>query len=519
LTVGEDLSFYAGAYGVGRQDQAATLARVGLQGYGRERTKTLSTGWRQRLALAIAIGHRPRLPFLDEPTSGVDPNARRSFWDLIDDLAAEGVTVLVTTHYRDEAEDCGRVGIMREGRLLAIDTPTALKRDRVQGAVCEVVARPLLQALDALKAAPAMLRVTLAGDHLRVLVSHGAGDTLIGRRSRRAGSLSSRPTVWSRRWRMCFWRWGSRLFARPHQLHGAFTPESLVGIRRRRYHYSRRIDMEPSNFENQIYPYTPVAVVPPQRRGWSALQALAVVALVAFAALGGGVAGSALTARVVLTMMPRAQPVAAVQPIAQKPLASEADIPVAGGSQAGAVYRKVGGSVVEISAGGTGSGIVVDSSGLIITNYHVVASVLRSRNQKITVRFGNGETRTAKLTQSDQANDLAVLKVDLPAGVPVATLADSDSVAVGDFIVAIGNPFGLDGTITQGIVSSVNRSFGGQTALIQVDAAINPGNSGGPLLNGKGEVIGINSMIASPVRGSVGIGFAVPINIAKLLLN
>ena len=192
---------------------------------------------------------------------------------------------------------------------------------------------------------------------------------------------------------------------------------------------------------------------------------------------------------------------------------------MASGSQAGAVYRKVGGSVVEISAGGTGSGIVVDSSGLIITNYHVIASVLRSRNQKINVRFGNGEIRTAKVFQSDQANDLAVLKVDLPDGIPVATLADSDTVAVGDFIVAIGNPFGLDGTITQGIVSSVNRSFGGQTDLIQVDAAINPGNSGGPLLNGKGEVIGINSMIASPVRGSVGIGFAVPINVAKLLLN
>ncbi len=277
--------------------------------------------------------------------------------------------------------------------------------------------------------------------------------------------------------------------------------------------------MESSNYENQIYTYSPVAAAPPPRRGWSALQAIVVVALVVFAALGGGVAGSVLTARTVLLMMPKAQPVAAAQPVAQKPVATEADVPVASGSQAGAVYRKVGGSVVEISAGGTGSGIVVNASGLILTNYHVVSSVLRSRNQKITVRFGSGETRTAKLTQSDQTNDLAVLKVELPSGVPVATLADSDAVAVGDFIVAIGNPFGLDGTITQGIVSSVNRSYGGQTDLIQVDAAINPGNSGGPLLNAKGEVIGITSMIASPVRGSVGIGFAVPINVAKLLLN
>lgn len=281
--------------------------------------------------------------------------------------------------------------------------------------------------------------------------------------------------------------------------------------------------MEPSNFENQIYTYTPVTVAPPPpRRGWSALQAIVVVALVAFAALGGGVAGSVLTARTVLTMMPKAQPAigqASAPPVVQVPIASVSDGAASNASLAGTVYRKVAGSVVEISAGGTGSGIVVDASGLIVTNYHVVSSVLRSRNQKITVRFGSGETRTAKLTQSDQTNDLAVLKVDLPSGVPVATLADSDAVAVGDFIVAIGNPFGLDGTITQGIVSSVNRSYCGQTDLIQVDAAINPGNSGGPLLNAKGEVIGITSMIASPVRGSVGIGFAVPINVAKLPLN
>ena len=280
--------------------------------------------------------------------------------------------------------------------------------------------------------------------------------------------------------------------------------------------------MEPSNFENQIYTYTPVTAAPPQRRGWSALQALVVVALVAFAALGGGIAGSVLTARAVLMMTPRTQTVAvqaSSQPIAQQPVAVPADTAVAAGSLAGAVYRKVGGSVVEISAGGTGSGIVVDASGQILTNFHVVSSVLRSRNPKITVRFANGETRAAKLVQSDQNNDLAVIKVDLPDGVTPVTLADSNALTVGDFVVAIGNPFGLDGTITQGIVSSLNRSYGGQDGLIQVDAAINPGNSGGPLLNARGEVIGITSMIASPVRGSVGIGFAVPINVAKLLLN
>jgi putative serine protease PepD len=239
--------------------------------------------------------------------------------------------------------------------------------------------------------------------------------------------------------------------------------------------------MEPSNFENQIYTYTPVTAAPQQRRGWSAIQALVVVALVAFAALGGGIAGSVLTARTVLTMMPKAQVVTAqapAQPVVQVPIAAASDGAASGASLAGAVYRKVGGSVVEISAGGTGSGIVVDASGLILTNYHVVSSVLRSRTQKITVRFGSGETRTAKLTQSDQANDLAVLKVDLPSGVPVATLAALDAVAVGDFIVAIGNHSVWMGPSPRHRQLG-HRAMAEQTDLIQVDAAINPGNSGG----------------------------------------
>lgn len=296
--------------------------------------------------------------------------------------------------------------------------------------------------------------------------------------------------------------------------------------------------MESSDINNQsdfIYqPVTPQLVAPPNatpqyaapsqpasRRGLERAQAVALVALVVSAALGGGVAGSVLTARIVLTMMPRAQPVAAAQPVAQKPIITAADVPVATGSLAGAVFRRVGGSVVEISNGsGTGSGVVVDASGLIVTNYHVIAPSSRTRAAaRISVRFDGGATATAKVVQTDQTNDLAILKVDLPAGIPIAALADSDAVAVGDVIVAIGNPFGLDGTVTQGIVSSVRRAYGGQGDLIQVDAAINPGNSGGPLLNARGEVIGITSMIASPVRGSVGIGFAVPINIAKLLLN
>jgi ABC-2 type transport system ATP-binding protein len=141
--------------------------------------RTLSAGWRQRLALGVAIVHRPRLLLLDEPTSGVDPTARRAFWDLIYDLVAEGITVLVTTHYMDEAEYCTQLGILNNGRLLALDTPVRLKQ-ALPGQMWEIVldndnpdqAEPLLPVLDRLNGLPGVLRASLAGDHLRALTTH-----------------------------------------------------------------------------------------------------------------------------------------------------------------------------------------------------------------------------------------------------------------------------------------------------------------------------------------------------------
>ncbi len=129
LSARENLSFYAGVYGAGEQERVGRAIQiVGLQGVMDMRAGDLPIGWRQRLALATAIVHQPALLILDEPTSGVDPVARRAFWNLIYELADQGVTALVTTHYMDEAEYCNRVGIMRRGRLLALDTPSALKR-------------------------------------------------------------------------------------------------------------------------------------------------------------------------------------------------------------------------------------------------------------------------------------------------------------------------------------------------------------------------------------------------------
>jgi ABC-2 type transport system ATP-binding protein len=174
LTVLENLTFYGGVYGI--TDKARikhTLELVGLTGHAATLTRSLAAGWRQRLALGIALVHEPKLLFLDEPTSGVDPTARRAFWDLIYELADTGVTILVTTHYMDEAEYCGRVGMMRDGKLLAMDTPSNLKKNVVPGDVWEVYAEPLEAGLDVLPALHGVLRVSLAGDHLRTITEIG----------------------------------------------------------------------------------------------------------------------------------------------------------------------------------------------------------------------------------------------------------------------------------------------------------------------------------------------------------
>lgn len=170
----------------------------------------------------------------------------------------------------------------------------------------------------------------------------------------------------------------------------------------------------------------------------------------------------------------------------------------------------------DIPSTGTGSGVIIDDQGHILTNNHVVANA-----DRLEVRLADESIVQAKVLGRDPSSDLAVIKVDVPREkLTVAPLGDSDKVRVGELAIAIGNPFGLDHTVTVGVISSVGRNYpsvSGRTIanMIQTDAAINPGNSGGPLLNAKGEVIGINSAIESPVKGSVGIGFAVPINTAK----
>src|SRR3954470_21308076 len=162
-----------------------------------------------------------------------------------------------------------------------------------------------------------------------------------------------------------------------------------------------------------------------------------------------------------------------------------------------------------------GSGVVVTAEGHIITNNHVVDQV-----DEIEVQLSDGRTKKAKLIGSDAVVDLAVLKIDEPALKPLK-FGDSDSVQAGDFVVAIGNPFGFEETVTDGIISSKGRPnrVDGFGDFLQTNAAINPGNSGGPLINLRGEIIGINTAIISKSGGSQGIGFAIPSNSVRTALE
>ncbi len=168
---------------------------------------------------------------------------------------------------------------------------------------------------------------------------------------------------------------------------------------------------------------------------------------------------------------------------------------------------------------GTGSGFMVDDRGYILTNNHVVENA-----DSLEVTLADKSRVAAKLIGRDPNNDIAVIRISVPREkLTLLKLGDSSQLQVGQMAIAIGNPFGLDRTVTKGVVSALGRSLKSDTGrqirnIIQTDAAINPGNSGGPLLNSRGEVIGINSAIFTPSGGSVGIGFAIPINTAKTLL-
>jgi S1-C subfamily serine protease len=186
------------------------------------------------------------------------------------------------------------------------------------------------------------------------------------------------------------------------------------------------------------------------------------------------------------------------------------------------VAQRLKQSTVTVIAGqSTGSGFVSPTRGWIVTNAHVASGARWTGRVKL--RFGDGSTRGGRLIAYDAHHDLAVVEVDEPHKVPALPLGDSDDVKVGQSVLAFGSPFGLEGTLTQGIVSARRDlaaiGAGDLHGVIQTDAPINPGNSGGPLVNARGEVVGVNTAIVSRSGSSAGIGFAVPANYVKELLS
>jgi S1-C subfamily serine protease len=204
-----------------------------------------------------------------------------------------------------------------------------------------------------------------------------------------------------------------------------------------------------------------------------------------------------------------------------------------GGDFVTQVYKKVSPAVVHITnksqqydmfygpveTEATGSGVIVDPQGYILTNFHVIEAA-----KEILVVLNDGREFSATKVGEDPGTDLALLKIDADGKLPIAVLGDSKALQVGEWVVAIGNPKGLDWTVTVGVVSALGREIASKTGqtlrgMIQTDAAINPGNSGGPLLSANGEVIGINDAIVSGTGESIGIGLAIPINTAKIVLE
>ena len=185
LQVMENIRFFAGMYSVSTamlpKRIAWVLQMAGLNGRESAVTGTLATGWKQRLALGCAVLHRPPILFLDEPTSGVDPISRRQFWELIHEMAAEGITVFVTTHYMDEAEYCDRLVLIYQGEIVASGSPLELKQKAMKGELLMAECEPLGKALDLLQTAPDVLDAAIFGNAIHLVVLHATA-SIVGLR-------------------------------------------------------------------------------------------------------------------------------------------------------------------------------------------------------------------------------------------------------------------------------------------------------------------------------------------------
>ncbi len=190
LTVSENLRFYSSIYGLTNHDQdlriSELLSQTRLEALKNERTSNLSGAWRQRLALACAVAHKPDMLFLDEATAGVDPLARKEFWDMIYEMASQGISVLATTHYMDEAEYCNKIGMMHQGQLIALETPDQLKANQ-EGVLFQASTEKPLLAEESLKTMPRVKEVSLHGVLLHIRLEKVSDIRMIRRKLKSTG--------------------------------------------------------------------------------------------------------------------------------------------------------------------------------------------------------------------------------------------------------------------------------------------------------------------------------------------
>ncbi len=257
---------------------------------------------------------------------------------------------------------------------------------------------------------------------------------------------------------------------------------------------------------------------PPPPRGWGRF--LSIVAIAALVVVGAyGIGRITAPRETVIREVPVAAPATAPQPaprIVPDPAPAPApDLTPSSPDVVADVAAAVGPAVVQLQTGvGVGSGVIYDTDGHILTAAHVVGG-----RGSVEVRLADGTSVTGEVLGADDGTDVAVVKIPGRADLPTAPLAVGEDVRVGQLAIALGSPFGLDQTVTSGIVSAVDRLLDGNVSFVQTDAAINPGNSGGPLVNARGRVIGINDQIFTQGGGNDGVGFAISIDVAKIVAD
>ncbi len=270
---------------------------------------------------------------------------------------------------------------------------------------------------------------------------------------------------------------------------------------------------------------TPPQVIPPPQAdpgrpgGWGRFLALAAVAaLTVLAAFGIGrlTAAEPQVREVPVTAAAAPAPTPTPVPLPADPApAATPDLSTASPDVVADVAAAVGPAVVQLETGfGVGSGVIYDTEGHILTAAHVVGS-----RGSVTVRLADGSQVQGQVLGTDDGTDVAVVKIDGSPDLPTAQLAVGEDVRVGQLAIALGSPFGLDQSVTSGIVSAVDRLLDGSVSFVQTDAAINPGNSGGPLVDSRGRVIGINDQIFTQGGGNDGVGFAISIDVAKIVAD